>query len=151
MEVVPVWWWLLWLVVAVALGIAEVFTLTLAFGIFSGAALLAAVAAGVGASWVVQLLTFTVASALGLLVIRPIARQHARQPPLSRDGTDALVGKAATVLEEVTDAQGLVRLSGETWSARSLDEQLVIPVGATVDVMEIQGATAIVYPRELLP
>jgi hypothetical protein len=27
----------------------------------------------------------------------------------------------------------------------------VIPVGAMVDVMEIEGATAIVYPRELLP
>jgi membrane protein implicated in regulation of membrane protease activity len=27
----------------------------------------------------------------------------------------------------------------------------VIPAGTLVDVMEIEGATAIVYPRELLP
>jgi membrane protein implicated in regulation of membrane protease activity len=37
------------------------------------------------------------------------------------------------------------------WSARALDENHVIPAGTLVDVMEIEGATAIVYPRELLP
>jgi membrane protein implicated in regulation of membrane protease activity len=72
-------------------------------------------------------------------------------PPLVREGSYALVGKKAVVLEEVTGTQGLVKLAGEVWSARSLDENQVIPVGAMVDVMEIEGATAIVYPRELLP
>ena len=47
--------------------------------------------------------------------------------------------------------QGLVKLSGEVWSARALDEDQVIPAGTLVEVMEIDGATAIVYPRELLP
>jgi membrane protein implicated in regulation of membrane protease activity len=37
------------------------------------------------------------------------------------------------------------------WSARALDESQVISAGTLVDVMEIEGATAIVYPRELLP
>ena len=43
---------------------------------------------------------------------------------------------------------GLFRIGGEEWSARSYDETLVIPVGITVDVMQIEGATALVYPRE---
>ena len=46
---------------------------------------------------------------------------------------------------------GRVRIGGEEWSARSYDETdetLVIPVGRTVDVMQIEGATALVYPRE---
>jgi membrane protein implicated in regulation of membrane protease activity len=68
-----------------------------------------------------------------------------------REGSYALVGKKAVVLEEVTGTQGLIKLSGEVWSARALDEDQVIPVGTAVDVMEIEGATAIVYPRELLP
>jgi len=55
------------------------------------------------------------------------------------------------VTREVTDVHGLIRLSGEEWSARSFDEQQVIPVGARVDVMQIDGATALVYPREPLP
>ena len=54
-------------------------------------------------------------------------------------------------MEEVTATQGLIKLSGEVWSARALDESNVIPAGAPVDVMEIDGATAVVYPRELLP
>jgi membrane protein implicated in regulation of membrane protease activity len=68
-----------------------------------------------------------------------------------REGSYALVGKKAVGLEEVTGARGLIKLSGEVWSARALDEDQVIPAGTPVDVMEIEGATAIVYPRELLP
>jgi membrane protein implicated in regulation of membrane protease activity len=43
---------------------------------------------------------------------------------------------------------GRVRIGGEVWSARSYDETLVIPAGRIVDVMQIEGATALVYPRE---
>lgn len=144
-------WWLAWLILAVLLGVGEAFSLTLVFGIFSVAALLATVVAGFEAPIYFQILTFAGASLLGMLVIRPVARRHALRPALTRDGTDALVGRSALVLEEVTADHGLIKLSGEDWTARPLDEQLRIPVGATVDVMEIQGATAIVYPRELLP
>jgi membrane protein implicated in regulation of membrane protease activity len=73
------------------------------------------------------------------------------QTPLVREGSYALVGKKAVVLEEVTDTRGLIKLSGEVWSARTFDENQVIAPGTLVDVMEIEGATAIVYPRELLP
>ena len=73
------------------------------------------------------------------------------QPPLVREGSYALIGKRALVIEEVTGNRGLIKLSGEVWSARALDEDDVIPPGTAVDVMEIEGATAIVYPRELLP
>jgi membrane protein implicated in regulation of membrane protease activity len=72
-------------------------------------------------------------------------------PSPVREGSYALIGKKAVVIEEVTGTQGLIKLSGEMWSARALDEDHVIPAGTLVDVMEIEGATAIVYPRELLP
>ncbi|MDX3524313.1 NfeD family protein [Streptomyces scabiei] len=143
--------WLFWLVAAAALGAAEFFTLTLVFGLLAGAALVAAVVAGVGIGLLGQLVALVAASAAGLLIMRPVALRHMAQQPLVRDGTDALIGKRAEVLREVTATRGLIRLSGEEWSARALDESLVIPVGALVDVMEIEGATAIVYPRELLP
>jgi len=143
--------WLVWLAVAVLLGVAEFFTLTLAFGLLAGAATVAAVAAGAGAPLLVQVAAFAVTGSVGLVVVRPIAMRHMAQPPLIRDGTDALVGRLAVVTSEVTDVRGLIRLSGEEWSARSFDEQQVIPVGVRVDVMEIDGATAVVYPREPLP
>ncbi|MDN5853735.1 MAG: NfeD family protein [Actinomycetia bacterium] len=143
--------WIAWLVAAAALGAAEFFTLTLVFGILGSAALVAAVVAGVGAPVVFQVLAFAVAAGAGLAVVRPIARRQLSQPPPMRDGSEALIGKKATVIEEVTADRGLIKLVGEPWSARAFDETLVIPAGAAVDVMEIEGATAIVYPRELLP
>lgn len=143
--------WFFWLLAAAALGAAEFFTLTLVFGLLAGAALVAAVVAGVGIGLLGQLVALAAASAAGLLIVRPVALRHMAQQPLVRDGTDALIGKRAEVMQEVTATHGLIKLSGEEWSARAFDESLVIPVGALVDVMEIEGATAIVYPRELLP
>src|ERR1700691_1862110 len=115
--------WIVWLVLAAVLG-----------------------AAGVGLPF--QLAAFAVASAAGLGLVRPIAMRHIKQPPLLRTGTAALVGRTAIVLEEVTEHTGRIRIGGEEWSSRPYDESLVIPVGAKVDVMQIEGATALVYPRE---
>ncbi|MFI8889104.1 NfeD family protein [Streptomyces paradoxus] len=143
--------WFLWLLAAAALGAAEFFTLTLVFGLLAGAALVAAVVAGVGIGLFGQLLALGAAAAAGLVLVRPVALRHMAQQPLVRDGSDALIGKRAEVVQEVTATRGLIKLSGEEWSARALDESHVIPVGALVDVMEIEGATAVVYPRELLP
>ncbi|GAU70810.1 hypothetical protein SSP35_22_01140, partial [Streptomyces sp. NBRC 110611] len=138
--------WLVWLLAAAVLGTAEFFTLTLVFGLLAGAALVAAVVAGVGIGILGQLVAFGAAAAAGLVIVRPIALRYMAQQPLTREGVDALIGKRAEVMQEVTATHGLIKLSGEEWSARALDESLVIPVGALVDVMEIEGATAIVYP-----
>ncbi|MFJ3927026.1 NfeD family protein [Streptomyces sp. NPDC090022] len=143
--------WFVWLLAAAALSVGEFFTLTLVFGLLAGAALVAAVVAGVGIGLLGQLVAFVVAAAAGLVVIRPVALRHMTQAPLTREGSDALIGKRAEVMQEVTATRGLIKVSGEEWSARALDESQVIPVGALVDVMEIEGVTAVVYPRELLP
>ncbi len=143
--------WIAWLIAAAVLAVAESFTLTLAFGLFAAAALVAAVVAGIGGSLLAQVLAFAIAAALGLLVVRPIARRQLTNTPLVREGSYALIGKKAVVIEEVTGEHGLIKLAGEVWSARAFDEDQVIPPGTPVDVMEIEGATAIVYPRELLP
>ncbi|MFE8973799.1 MULTISPECIES: NfeD family protein [Streptomyces] len=143
--------WLAWLLAAAALGVAEFFTLTLVFGLLAGAALVAAVVAGVGIGLLGQLVALALAAAAGLVLVRPVALRAIANSPITREGSDALIGKRAEVMQEVTATHGLVKVSGEEWSARALDETHVIPVGALVDVMEIEGATAVVYPRELLP
>ena len=141
--------WIVWLIVAAVLGVAELMTTTFALGIIAVGAL---VAAGIGALHLglpFQMLGFVVASGAGLGFVLPVARRHVRQPPVLRTGSAALVGKSATVLEEVSEHGGRVRIDGDVWSARSYDESLVIPVGRKVDIMQIEGATALVYPREL--
>jgi membrane protein implicated in regulation of membrane protease activity len=130
-------WWIVWLIVAFVLGVAEVLTTTLALGLIAAAAAVAAVSG-----------VFGVATAAGLGLVWPVARRHVRQAPLLRTGTAALVGRPAVVLDEVNAHSGRVRIGGEEWSARPYDENLVIPAGTKVDVMQIDGATALVYPRE---
>jgi membrane protein implicated in regulation of membrane protease activity len=140
--------WIVWLVLAAVLGVAEIMTTTLALGLIAVGAVVAGVVGVAGGGLPFQLIAFGVASAAGLGVVRPIAVRHIKQPPLLRTGTSALVGRSAKVVEEVTDDGGKVRIGGELWSARPYDESLVIPMGSTVDVFAIEGATALVHPRE---
>ena len=140
--------WIVWLIVAAVLGVAELLTFTFALGLIAVGACFAAAVAVFGVGLPFQLLAFILASGAGLGLVLPIARRHVKQPPLLRTGPAALVGRHAQVLEEVTGHGGRIRIGGEVWSARAYDETLVIPIGHTVDVMQIEGATALVYPRE---
>jgi membrane protein implicated in regulation of membrane protease activity len=140
--------WIVWLIVAAVLGVAELLTTTLAFGLLAIAAVAAAVVGAFHLSFALQLAAFAVAAGAGLGFVRPIAIKHIKQPPALRTGVAALVGRSAIVLEEVTEHSGRVRIDGEEWSSRPYDETLVIPVGTKVDVMQIKGATVLVYPRE---
>jgi membrane protein implicated in regulation of membrane protease activity len=133
--------------IAAVLGAAEIATVTLAFGLAAVAALIAAVAGAAGADPRVQFGAFVVASALGLGVARPLAMRHVRQPPRLATGPAALIGRTAVVIEEVSAHGGRVRIGTDVWSSRSYDETLVIPAGAAVEVLHIEGATALVYPR----
>ena len=140
--------WIVWLIVAAVLGVAELLTTTLAFGLIAAAAVVAAAVGAFHLGLPVQLAAFIVAAGAGLGFVRPIAIRHIKQPPALRTGAQALVGRSAIVLEEVSEHSGRVRIGGEEWSSRPYDESLVIPVGTKVDVMQIDGANALVYPRE---
>jgi membrane protein implicated in regulation of membrane protease activity len=140
--------WIAWLILAAVLGVAELVTMTLALGLIAVGALVAAGTAAAGAGGLLQLVAFIAASLAGLGVVRPIGLRHIKQPPLLRSGTSALVGRSAIVVEEVSAHSGQVRIGGELWSSRPYDETLTIPVGAAVDVFQIEGAMALVHPRE---
>ncbi|MGX1473541.1 UNVERIFIED_CONTAM: membrane protein implicated in regulation of membrane protease activity [Streptomyces canus] len=136
--------WVWWLVGAAALGIPLVVTAMPEFGMLAAGAIAAAIAAGLGGDIVVQVLVFAVVSVALIAVVRPIATRHRSQRPQLVTGVDALKGKQAVVLERVDNAGGRIKLAGEVWSARSLDTGRVYEVGQEVDVVDIEGATAIV-------
>ncbi|TQJ92539.1 NfeD family protein [Streptomyces sp. SLBN-31] len=140
--------WLIWLIIAAVLAVAEIFTLTAALGMLSVAAVVTAGSAAVGLPAPFQFLVFAAVATIAVLFVRPLALRHGLQPQAARFGVDALVGKAAYVVSDVTGLGGRVRIDGDEWTARAYDETLVIPAGKTVDVIEISGATAIVYPRD---
>ncbi|MGY3206204.1 NfeD family protein [Streptomyces sp. TE5632] len=140
--------WLIWLIVAAVLAVAEILTLTAALGMLSAAALVTAGCAAIGLPLPFQFLVFAVVATVTVLFVRPVAMRHMLQPQEARFGIDALVGRAAYVVSEVSGLGGRVRIDGEEWTARAYDETLVIPPGKTVDVIEISGTTAFVYPRD---
>jgi membrane protein implicated in regulation of membrane protease activity len=136
--------WVWWLVGAAALGIPLVITAMPEFGMFAAGAVAAAAAAGLGAGVVLQVLVFVVVSVALIAVVRPIAARHSSQRPELATGVDALKGRQAVVLERVDGTGGRIKLAGEIWSARALDTASAFEVGQEVDVVEIEGATAII-------
>ncbi|HEX6469430.1 MAG TPA: NfeD family protein [Streptosporangiaceae bacterium] len=140
--------WVVWLIVAGVLAVAEVLTLTLALGLIAAAALVAGLTGVLGLPFAAQVAAFAVAAGAGVFFVRPIALRHIRQPPALRSGTAALVGREAVALTEVSRDAGRVKIGGEEWTARPYDPDVVIPRGAHVDVLAIEGVTALVYPQE---
>ncbi|MCX4999104.1 NfeD family protein [Streptomyces longwoodensis] len=136
--------WVWWLVGAAALGIPLVVTAMPEFGMLAVGAIAAAAAAGVGFGAVSQVLVFVVVSVALIAVVRPIANRHRSQRPQLATGIDALRGKQAVVLERVDGSGGRIKLAGEVWSARALDGDQSYEPGQQVDVVDIEGATAIV-------
>jgi membrane protein implicated in regulation of membrane protease activity len=140
--------WFLWVIVAAVCAALETLTLTLILGFVAVAAVLAMVVALAGAPVALQLVAFIIGSAALLGLVRPIARNHLRTPLQLRTGVDALVGQRAVVVEQVNAHHGQVKIGGEVWSARAYDETQVLETGTSVDVIKIEGATALVYGTE---
>jgi membrane protein implicated in regulation of membrane protease activity len=137
--------WVVWAIAAVALAIGEILTPGLFFlGPIAVAAVAAGVVAAVGLGLAIQVVAFIVGSLASLAILRPIARSHIQLPPELRTGTAALAGARAVVLERVDANGGVVKLAGETWSARAFFDEQVMEPGAHVEVVKIEGATALV-------
>ncbi|MFD9563021.1 NfeD family protein [Streptomyces sp. NPDC059994] len=136
--------WVGWLIAAAGLGIPLVLTAMPEFGMLAVGAVAAAVAAGLGLGTVAQVLVFVVVSVALIAVVRPIAARHSAERPRLATGIDALKGRQAVVLERVDGSGGRIKLAGEVWSARALDGGQSFEPGQQVDVVEIDGATAIV-------
>jgi membrane protein implicated in regulation of membrane protease activity len=138
--------WVIWAIVALVLAVGEIFTPGM---FFLGPVALAAVAAGVvdalGGGAVLQLIVFIAGAVASVLLIRPIAKAHLRMPAELRTGTAALAGAKAVVLQRVDTEGGRVRIGGEEWSARAYMAGEVYEPGDRVEVVKIEGATALVY------
>jgi membrane protein implicated in regulation of membrane protease activity len=146
----PAWGW--WLLVAAVLTAGESMTLTLVLGLAALAAAAAGGVAALGGPVGLQALAFCVAGLLLVGLVRPIAKRHRRVPALLRTGAEALVGVDALALTRVDRHTGQVRLRGEVWSARLCEGSApghAVEGGASVRVLAIDGATALVYPSEL--
>ena len=136
---------LLWILVAVGLAIAELFTVSFFLIMFSLGALAAAGTAALGAPFLVQGLVFTIVSLLATLALRPTLRRHFGRGSDQPTPVAEIAGSEAVVLERVDADRGVIKIGGEYWQARALDAGQVMEPGERVQVIEIKGVTAMVW------
>ncbi len=139
----PAW---IWLVAALGLAGAEALTGDLFLLMLSGGAL-AAAGAAVVFDWPIWAdgAVFLVVSLLLLVGVRPALRRRMEAGQGLPEPAKALEGKGALVLSRVAQHEGQVKLDGEVWTARPLNDHDVFEPGDQVTVMHIDGATVVVY------
>lgn len=126
-----------WLVVAAVAAVAEVLSLGLVTVWFVVGALVAFVAALLGAAQLAQAVVFLVVSAICLAMFRPLALKYRKKGAAEEP---SLMGQAVIVCEDIDNDRmvGRVQTSDRmTWAARSADGS---PIA--------QGETAVVVARE---
>src|SRR5690349_12682277 len=113
---------LIWLIAALALAGAEALTGDLFLLMLGGGALAAAGSSLVFEDLWVHGAVFAVVSLLLLVLVRPALRRHFMSGTGLPEPVKALEGKAALVLDRVGRHEGQVKLEGEIWTARPLNE-----------------------------
>lgn len=136
--------WLAWLGVALILAAVEAASVDFFFLMLAGGSLAGALAAALGVAFPLQVLVAVVVAIVLLLAVRPMARRHFHVAADTSIGTSGYLGRAALVTETVTTSSGLVKLAGETWTARVRPGSPAIPPGHEVRVLSIEGATVVV-------
>ncbi|MCV7064565.1 NfeD family protein [Mycolicibacterium houstonense] len=137
---------LIWLILALVLAGAEALTGDMFLLMLAGGAL-----AATGSSWLFDLpiwadgVVFLVVSVLLLVLVRPALRRRFDAGPGLAEPVKALEGKSALVLDRVAQHEGQVKLDGEVWTARPLNDDDVYQPGDQVTVVRIDGATAVVF------
>ena len=133
-----------WLGAFIVFAIGEAVTVGLVSVWFAVGALAALFAAALGAGLWLQIAVFLGVSALALALFKPLSSKFLK-PKVSATNADRVIGSPALVTETIdnTQARGQVKVNGQIWSARSAQD-VVIPTGADVRVLRIEGVKVIV-------
>ena len=136
----------IWLILALVLAGAEALSGHMFLLMLGGGALAAS-----ATSWLTDWphwadgIVFLIVSVLLLVVVRPALQRRLTPAGGVLMGIKALEGKNALVLDRVTRDEGRVKLDGQVWTARPLNDGDVYEPGESVTVMHIDGATAVVF------
>ncbi|HET6739936.1 MAG TPA: NfeD family protein [Kribbella sp.] len=140
--------WAAWLTIAAVLGLAELASLDFTLLMLAAGALTAAGVAAFfpGLLWL-QIVVGLITAAAMLGAIRPMIVRKIHHGQELKTGSAHVIGRTGVVVKEIhPDGGGSIRLGGELWTASPYDEVSTIAPGTRVEVMKIDGATAVVYP-----
>jgi len=140
--------WALWLSLAFLLAVAEILSLNLVLIMFAVGALAGAVMALlVPDLWWLQILVAAGVSVGMLALLRPTLLARISNMPGYRSSTAKMVGSSGVAVSQIDRTGGEIRVDGQSWTARPYMSDLVIEQGTEVEVYEIDGAIAVVYPK----
>ena len=137
-----------WLCILIATIVIELATMGLTTIWFAGGALVALIAAALGAHIAVQIALFVIVSVVLLIFTRPVAMKYFNKDR-EKTNVESMTGKQAIETEEIDNlkGQGTVTVDGQEWSARAKEEGVVIPEGAVVTVLEVSGVKLLVEEK----
>ena len=140
--------WAIWLSLAFLLAVAEILSLDLVLIMLAAGALAGAgVAVIAPGMWWLQVLIAAGVSVGTLALLRPTLIARVRSLPGYRSSAETMVGSSGLAVSEITPAGGEVKVAGQSWSARTMMPGQVIEKGTEIEVYEIDGAIAVVYPK----
>lgn len=136
---------LIWLGIVALFLVIEAATVGLTTIWFAGGALIAAIAAWVGAGEAVQWILFIAVSLVLLIFTRPVAVRYMNKN-VEKTNVERLMGQKAVVIQEIDNLNqtGLVRVGDVEWMARTKSDDVQIPEKAVVVIKEVQGVKLIV-------
>ena len=140
--------WAIWLSLAFLLGIAEIMSLDLVLIMLAVGALAGAAVAVIAPSlWWLQILVASGISIMMLLLLRPTLLAKVRNMPGYRSSADKMVGSTGVAISQIDKSGGEIKVDGQSWSARPYSSDVVIEQGTEIEVYEIDGVIAVVYPK----
>lgn len=136
---------LIWLGIVALFLVIEAATVGLTTIWFAGGALIAAIAAWIGAGEAVQWILFVAVSLVLLIFTRPVAVRYMNKD-VEKTNVERLMGQKAVVIQEIDNLNqtGLVRVGDVEWMARTKSDDVQIPEKAVVVIKEVQGVKLIV-------
>lgn len=142
--------WIIWIAIALVLILLQIISMDLVLLMLAGGALAAALTSTLTDNVIIQIVVFAITSTALLMTLRPWLLKYLRQRvALVETNVQAIIGKPAVVVSEVSSLSGRVKLQGEVWSARTESGELTLPTGTKVTVLRIDGATAVVAPQTM--
>jgi membrane protein implicated in regulation of membrane protease activity len=140
--------WALWMSIAFLLAVAEIVSLDLVLIMLAVGALAGGIVAVVAPDlWWLQVLTAAGVSVGMMALLRPSLLARVRSMPGYRSSTAKMVGSSGVALSQIDRSGGEIKVDGQSWSARPYSVDVVIDAGTDIEVYEIDGAIAVVYPK----
>jgi membrane protein implicated in regulation of membrane protease activity len=141
MEALP-WFWI-WVVLAAALCVGEMFTAAFFMLPFAVGAAVSAVATALGAPLPLQWLLFIIVSVIALFLLRPFAKRMTIDTT-KKSGVDRLIGSTGLIINgNAPEGEARARVDREEWNVLTEDGS-VPQVGTRIRVRGVDGTHLIV-------